>query len=262
MANLADLENIEMTELNSFSDRATADKVLEFSQVTYTASATKLKLLNNFSRSFYAGERYLLSGVNGSGKSSFMQLAAKLQAPQSGTVVHAASLLAAGKVVYMAQLQELNSSLPFTVQELLQNTSVFFKQRARLLDLLDYFDLHLLLKQQFNHLSGGEKALVLLCRALLPPAGLYFFDESFAHLDASKRLRAVTALAEWLTPQALVFLVDHNLSLSELKSLEQANSALNTYSSWQTLYFPLGTATLSSAAERAEMPEEAADNCR
>lgn len=214
-------------------------KLLEFQGVSYRYDAASPAVFEDFTRSFGEGERYLLSGVNGSGKSTFMKLAVKLCHPDTGQVLHADSLKGACKIVYLEQAKAVPEILPFTVAEFLKNTADFCRSKQRLADLADYFRLHDLMNLQFKNLSGGEQELVILVRALLLQGALYCFDEAFTHLDSDKRELALTALLEWVPPQALVFLTDHQFDLSQRQVLTHAYDHMAGVGAWELLPFPL-----------------------
>ncbi len=159
------------------------------------------------------GERVGLVGRNGSGKSTFLQIASGATQPDSGDVALRRDLVSG----YMPQVFDLDDER--TVHENIMSGA------QRILDLLDEYEntppesaQSGLLLEQIQHadgwslehrikslitnlhapeeerivgtLSGGEKRRVALCRALLPRPDFLLLDEPTNHLD--------TGSIEWL----------------------------------------------------------------
>ena len=69
--------------------------------------------------------------------------------------------------------------------------------------------LDLTLEAGSANLSGGQRQLLALARALLPPAQVFIFDEPTAGLDAATEKRLVKALLE-LTQGATWLVATHS----------------------------------------------------
>src|SRR6202140_4318500 len=159
------------------------------------------------------GERVGLVGRNGSGKSTFLQIAAGVMTPDAGEFNQRRDLV----VGYMPQMFELEEKA--TVQanilagaqrilDLIAEYELAPPEGARsgiLLDQISHFDgwnlehrikslvtnLHAPdLERIVASLSGGEKRRVALCRALLARPDFLILDEPTNHLD--------TGSIEWL----------------------------------------------------------------
>jgi iron complex transport system ATP-binding protein len=65
-----------------------------------------------------------------------------------------------------------------------------------------------------TRLSGGERALVLLARALAVEAGLLLLDEPTANLDPAHQLRVMEVLRSRADQGDAVVVVMHDLSLA------------------------------------------------
>jgi iron complex transport system ATP-binding protein len=69
----------------------------------------------------------------------------------------------------------------------------------------------------FNHLSGGERQLVMLSRALFQDAPIMLLDELNTHLDFSNQHRMMKLMRELVKKRgvtALISLHDPNLTLN------------------------------------------------
>ncbi|MEO6971101.1 MAG: ATP-binding cassette domain-containing protein, partial [Chthoniobacterales bacterium] len=184
------------------------------------ASATELVVrfgtqvvLDRASVTILEGERIGLVGRNGSGKSTFLQIAAGVMPPDAGEMNLRRDLV----VGYMPQMFELDETATVhanilagaqRVLDLIQEYEEAPPEGARsgiLLDQISHFDgwnlehrikslitnLHAPeAERAVSTLSGGEKRRVALCRALLARPDFLILDEPTNHLD--------TGSIEWL----------------------------------------------------------------
>ena len=184
------------------------------------ASATELVVrfgnqvvLDQASVTILEGERIGLVGRNGSGKSTFLQIAAGVMPPDAGELNRRRDLV----VGYMPQMFELDETASVhanilagaqRVLDLIEEYESAPPESARsgiLLDQIGHFDgwnlehrirslitnLHAPdAERAVSTLSGGEKRRVALCRALLARPDFLILDEPTNHLD--------TGSIEWL----------------------------------------------------------------
>jgi ABC transport system ATP-binding/permease protein len=184
------------------------------------ASATELVVrfgnqvvLDRATATILEGERVGLVGRNGSGKSTFLQIAAGVAKPDAGEFNQRRDLV----VGYMPQMFELNEEATVhanilsgaqRILDLIAEYETAPAESARsgiLLDQISHFDgwnLEHRIKslitnlhapepdRMVSSLSGGEKRRVALCRALLARPDFLILDEPTNHLD--------TGSIEWL----------------------------------------------------------------
>ncbi|MGI8481087.1 MAG: ABC-F family ATP-binding cassette domain-containing protein [Chthoniobacterales bacterium] len=184
------------------------------------ASATELVVrfgnqvvLDRATTTILEGERVGLVGRNGSGKSTFLQIAAGLTKPDAGELNQRRDLV----VGYMPQMFELDEQATVhanilsgaeRVLDLIAEYELAPADSERsgiLLDQISHFDgwnlehrikslitnLHAPDPERIvSNLSGGEKRRVALCRALLARPDFLILDEPTNHLD--------TGSIEWL----------------------------------------------------------------
>lgn len=192
-------------------------------------------LTEPFTGQLKSSEVWGILGANGSGKSTLARTLLGLHSPLSGRVQPTKGL----KVGYLGQHHAINDRMPMLaldviasgVQSGLQGLSIFtgnqFRQRA--LELLTRLEMVHLAKQPFRELSGGQRQLVLLLRALVDDPHLMVMDEPSTHLDG-QTLTAVRMILQRILdeskmsclvithdPQLIQPIVTHWLSLEAKK---------------------------------------------
>jgi len=165
-------------------------------------------VLSRLSLRFDPDDRIALLGKNGNGKSTLAKLlAGKLEA-MSGTLTRAKKLVPG----YFAQhqLEELNGDITpidtlgrlrprLTAQQLRSQLGGFGFSAEKALT-------------KVGHLSGGERARLMLALATLDQPNLLILDEPTNHLDIDARHELLTALNDF---DGAVVLVSHDRRLIE-----------------------------------------------
>lgn len=174
------------------------------------------------------GKLSAVIGPNGCGKSTLVRLFAGLLAPARGEILFDGVPLrsmprrdAARRIAYVPQAQAL--AFPFTVLEVvLTGRSPYTPRfrfedehdRARALDALATVDAAHLAARRVTELSGGERQMVAVARALAQEPQCLVLDEPSAALDLKHRAALVRTLAALRDSQALTaVVVTHDLHL-------------------------------------------------
>ncbi len=147
-------------------------------------------------------------GPNGSGKTTLLKLLDKLLKPLKGSInVFEDDLNSlplrdiAKKIAYLPQ--ESNVSFSYTVFDVVlsgraHNVGMFFQpkleDKQKALQSLKILGIEHLKDKTYVQLSGGQKRLVLIARALTQEAKVMLFDEPTNHLDFSNQFSILTLI--------------------------------------------------------------------
>ena len=164
----------------------------------YIQGETKIKILKNITAQFQQGQRYALSGISGSGKSTCMHILAGLEHPTTGSVFFNGQ-----NITHMQQGQRdqfLNTSVglvfqePYLIDSLSVLQNVMLKGliagqmadacRPRALELLATIGLADKADVAPPTLSGGQQQRVAILRALFNNPQFLIADEPTGNLDS------------------------------------------------------------------------------
>ncbi len=172
-----------------------------------------------------AGEVVLLAGRNGAGKTTLLRLLAGLLPPASGVVhLQGQPLATLGRRASAQRIalvpQDTLTPFPYRVFELVlmgrapHLGPLGFETRADhalAIKALDRLGIEALAERSIFELSGGERQLVAIARALAQQPRVLLLDEPAAHLDLAHRQRLGGLLRELSRAGCSVLLVSHDL---------------------------------------------------
>lgn len=213
------------SEIGRDSDKIQAS--LEFKNVSFRYRGAEDLALDNLSVDVKAGETLAIIGGTGSGKSTLINLIPRLYDVNSGEV------LVDGNDVRKYSLHDLHDKVAFVQQK-----AVLFKGTIRsnllignpeateedmwkaleiaqakdfILDLPDGLDA--VVEQGGDNFSGGQKQRLAIARAIIKPASIYVFDDSFSALDfkTDAKLRLALRQDERIS-KAIIVIVAQRIS--------------------------------------------------
>jgi ATP-binding cassette subfamily B protein len=170
---------------------------IEFKNVTFTYEDTNITALNNVSFTIKAGETVAFLGKTGSGKSTILDLVARLYDVSSGEI------LIDGVPLQKLNLNSLRSSIgavpqdAFLFSDTIENNIRFGNENASHDEIVEVAKKAVVHKniqgfaKKYNTilgergitLSGGQKQRVSIARALLKDPKIYLFDDCLSAVD-------------------------------------------------------------------------------
>jgi iron complex transport system ATP-binding protein len=160
------------------------------------------EVLKDISINITAGRLLGLLGPNGSGKTTLFKCCLGFYKIKSGQIIldnkNLFSYSARHLATYVAYVpQEHKPAFPFLVREMVEMGRSPHRSALPVLSKKDHLavdhslervGLRNLAGENFNHLSGGQRQLVMVARALAQEATLMFLDEPTSSLDFSNQL--------------------------------------------------------------------------
>ncbi|WP_405747575.1 ATP-binding cassette domain-containing protein [Streptomyces sp. NBC_01525] len=195
-------------------------------------STTGQVILDGIDWAVRSGEYWALLGANGAGKTTVLRLIGATTHPTSGTVDVLGHVL--GHVLGRVDVRELRAHIGLvssaqkvpqdatahtivltgatgTVQPLWGEYDAQARERAH--ELLAELDCKELADRPYRVCSGGQRARVLIARALMPDPSLLLLDEPFNALDLPSREELIDAMHRLATgrPHLATVTVTHHL---------------------------------------------------
>ena len=171
------------------------DQCIELKEVSF--SYDEQEVLANVNLDLFKGEKYLVVGPSGGGKSTLLKLLRKYFSPTEGRIlIDGMNLRDVKKNAYFNTISNVEQSV-FLFEDTLRNNIVLSKhytedeinsaiERAGLKDFVARLPegLETMIYDNGKNISGGEKSRVALARGLLAKADIIFLDEALQSLDA------------------------------------------------------------------------------
>ncbi|MBS5941517.1 ABC transporter ATP-binding protein [Ligilactobacillus salivarius] len=213
------------SEIGRDSDKIQAS--LEFKNVSFRYRGAEDLALDNLSVDVKAGETLAIIGGTGSGKSTLINLIPRLYDVNSGEV------LVDGNDVRKYSLHDLHDKVAFVQQKavlfkgtirsnlLIGNPEATEEDMWKALEIAQAKDfisdlpdgLDAVVEQGGDNFSGGQKQRLAIARAIIKPASIYVFDDSFSALDfkTDAKLRLALRQDERIS-KAIIVIVAQRIS--------------------------------------------------
>lgn len=213
------------SEIGRDSDKLQAS--LEFKNVSFRYRGAEDLALDNLSVDVKAGETLAIIGGTGSGKSTLINLIPRLYDVNSGEV------LVDGNDVRKYSLHDLHDKVAFVQQKavlfkgtirsnlLIGNPEATEEDMWKALEIAQAKDfisdlpdrLAAVVEQGGDNFSGGQKQRLAIARAIIKPASIYVFDDSFSALDfkTDAKLRLALRQDERIS-KAIIVIVAQRIS--------------------------------------------------
>jgi len=183
-------------------------EVLQLNNVSYSYPNSTRSAIDSVSISFCRGKIYAIAGLPGSGKSTLMDLCLGLLEPSLGTINTFSDKLVVGYVPQDTELFDgtIRSNIALEWSDEAIDSSAISKTLA-IASNITILQKFISENSNATSLSGGQKQLICLLRALYRDPDILFLDEATSSLDNSsdnqinemlqseKRNRAVIVIA-------------------------------------------------------------------
>ena len=178
-----------------------SDLLVSFSDVSVIYDSTKVCEPIFFE--IHQGERVVIDGKNGSGKSSLLKLLLNYPIEHTGTVAIGSGLI----ISYVPQdTSHLNGNLSKFAEKNNLDESLF----KAILRKMDFERVQF--GKNMEDFSGGQKKKVLIAKSLCEQAHLYVWDEPLNFIDVYSRMQ-IEHLIKQFAPTML--LVEHDIAFRE-----------------------------------------------
>ena len=198
--------------------------IIKAENISYTYPKGKRKILDDISFSLNDGEIVSVLGVNGSGKTTFLNCLATLITPDEGNIFiggrNAKSLKSkeiASLIGYVPQTH--TPSFPYTVFNFVlmgraPKIGMFERPKEKDIEIteriIEEMDLSHLKDRPYTEISGGERQKATIARALVSEPKAILFDEPTAHLDYGNQLRTLKVIKKLSEKGYAVVMTTHN----------------------------------------------------
>ncbi|WP_435414741.1 ABC transporter ATP-binding protein [Polaribacter aestuariivivens] len=196
-----------------------------FKNVTFTYDDTNITALKNISFTVKPGETVAILGKTGSGKSTIIELIARLYDTKEGEI------LLDGKNIEDANLNDVRNQIgfvpqdPFLFSETIENNIKFGKEDATEQEIIkaakdavvheNIIDFprgyKTILGERGVTLSGGQKQRVSIARAIIKNPKILIFDDCLSAVDTETEERILENLKK-VSQNKTTFIISHRVS--------------------------------------------------
>lgn len=216
--------------INPVKESAILSGIIIFKNVTFTYPHTGITALNNFSLEIKAGEKVMILGKTGSGKSTIAQLLLRFYDPDKGTI------FIGNQNIRNTNLETLRNYISYVPQDVFlfsdtvennihfglsnqnKNENIDIKKYAgyaaidnEIISLDKGYET--MVGERGVTLSGGQKQRVSIARALLKESPVMLFDDCLSAVDAKTEHKIVDNLDVFLQNKTTI-IITHRIFLS------------------------------------------------
>ncbi|MGB3486058.1 MAG: zinc ABC transporter ATP-binding protein AztA [Mycobacterium sp.] len=182
-------------------------------------SYTNTRVLSDFSLRIPAGAATVITGANGSGKSTVLGLIAGVLRPLEGRI----DLGGAREVALAPQHSQVSENFPITVAEVVamgrwRRLGLLKRMTAADRHLVDHWitalGLDQLRRRPIGELSGGQRQRALVAQAFAQQAPIVALDEPTTGMDAPSKDRVIAGIDELVDTGCTVVVSTHDRDLA------------------------------------------------
>lgn len=184
------------------------------------------EILTNINLDMTSGKLISIIGPNGAGKSTLLKCLASVMKPSKGhisidgqSITKMTALERAKYIGYVPQHFQLN--FPISVMDLVLlgrkpyiKWNITAKDIEIAEDVLHYLKLEQIANRYVDELSGGERQLAYIARALVQEPAIFMLDEPISALDIKHQMQVLTIARQLANKGHMVIVVLHDLELA------------------------------------------------
>lgn len=185
-------------------------------------------IIDGCSATFDVGKRYIIFGENGSGKTTFVKILGLLDKNFSGTYRIDGKDVLSMTGSDIARLRNEVFGFMFQDNKLLENESAYnnifipliyskkyryFERKKRVIEIAEILGIEKLLKKKVFQMSGGEKHLVALARAMVNDPSVLILDEPCSSLSIENKRLIMEYVDNIMDDNKILVMVTHNSSM-------------------------------------------------
>jgi len=197
--------------------------VIKYENVTFNYPNSKI-ILKDITFEINPKTTTVLLGKNGSGKSTLLKLLMHFEKPQQGDIYLKNKLISEYKIherskeiVYVGQ--DVFNQFDFTVEDYLlfgvtNSLSMFQTPKEQHYNLMykfvSQFSISHLLNKSMDKISGGEKQIVMICKAFIQGSNIIVLDEPLSALDFTNQNKVLKLLRDIKKQDKTIIFTTHN----------------------------------------------------
>jgi ATP-binding cassette subfamily B multidrug efflux pump len=194
---------------------------IEFENVNFTYVHSGIKALVNFNLSIKAGQKVLILGKTGSGKSSIAQLITRMYDPTKGMVkvdevdIKDLSVQALRKSIGYVQQDvflfsdSIHNNIQFGLEAVTHNDEVILATKtANVYNEIEQLpkQFETLIGERGTTLSGGQKQRVSITRSIIKKPSIFVFDDCLSAVDAKTEQSILSSLSNYIHDKTTIFI--------------------------------------------------------
>ncbi|URZ17234.1 ABC transporter ATP-binding protein [Clostridium felsineum] len=215
-------------------DSEDVENIIECKDLSFAYENNNINIINDFNCVIKRGKKVALVGYSGSGKSTILKLISTIYEPKSGDIKIYGNSLGKLNLSYIrskiAVVSQESFLFPTTIEDNIRigKESATHEQIVNAAKMAKAHEFIMKLPEDYKtrigerglNLSGGQRQLISIARAILKDAQILIMDEPTASLDSQSEFLVQEALANIMENKTII------VAAHKLKTIEHADEVL------------------------------------
>jgi len=196
--------------------------LIKLNRISFSYKKGEPKIIATLSLEIKRGDIVAILGPNGGGKSTLVKLINRSLIVNNGSVVingEDINKLSRSEIAKLIAVvpQQIESIFPFTVYETIKMGSYLSSDKStdKIDEIMRIVGITYLKNRLVNELSGGERQLVFVARALIQDSKILILDEATSNLDINHESTILRVVKQLAADRGLtVIAIIHNINLA------------------------------------------------